>query len=68
MAEASGPGLVARPFKFVIQTFLVEEDADGEVVAEWSSDPVTFYSLSELRDWTSSLEERLAAVTLSAER
>jgi hypothetical protein len=39
-----------RPFKFIVQVVLIEEE-EGEIVGERMSEPQAFYGADALKEW-----------------
>ena len=48
-----------KPFKFIVQAVLLEENGRGEVTGERSTEPVVFYSADHLKDWAADFDQVL---------
>ena len=53
--------MTLRPFKFVVQAVLLEEE-DGKVTAERPVEPVVLYGADKLADWANAFEDNLKKV------
>jgi hypothetical protein len=40
-----------RPLKIIVQAVVIEENEDGKIVGERHSEPQTFYSPDDLKEW-----------------
>lgn len=49
-----------RPFKYVVQAIVLEEDADGAIIGERRTEPEVFYSADEAQAWLAAFGENLA--------
>ena len=48
-----------KPFKFIVQAVLLEENDKGIVTGERSTEPIVFYSADKLQDWAADFDQVL---------
>jgi hypothetical protein len=49
-----------RPFKFLVQAIVIEEDDAGEVLGERPGQVLTIYGVQQLAEWAANFESSLA--------
>ena len=48
-----------KPFKFIVQAVVIEENEDGVIVGERTSEPQVFYGSDALKTWLDSFMTEL---------
>lgn len=50
---------MVKPFKFIIQSIMLEYDDEGKIVGEQVAEPMTFYGLEALGQFVQNFDQHL---------